>query len=80
MRKWIVFLFAFIVLYFVCHFTSGILLTAWYTPNLTEAWQASESLPSNVVFSGPVFFPTFLLAAIAAAGAFFIAAKVKRSA
>lgn len=75
MKKFILFIVSFTVLFEAFQILSGWFLTATYTPDVSEAWKQSQSgdLPKTVVFGDTgSFLPTWLFAVIAASIAFFI--------
>jgi hypothetical protein len=73
MRKFILFIVSFIVLFGAFQILSGLFLTAVYTPDVSGAWKQSTDLPQTIVFGDTGnFIPTWLLAAAAASIAFFV--------
>ena len=81
MKKFIVFIVSFILLFFLlvfsADFLSGVFLTSSYIPNVNEAWNSSEALPKQVeLFSvSSPFSLNFLLALLAASAAYFISQR-----
>lgn len=69
MKKYIVFSISFITLFVLFQVLSGYLMTLFYTPDMTSAWNQVGGLSSSVVIKGgssflPLFL-TFLAATIA---------------
>ncbi|MGD6965973.1 hypothetical protein ACQCVP_06060 [Rossellomorea vietnamensis] len=52
MKKVLIFLTSFLVLYAVLQIGSGLVLTALYTPDIAGAWETSTALSSEVSFGG----------------------------
>ncbi|GGK05620.1 hypothetical protein GCM10007063_30050 [Lentibacillus kapialis] len=70
MKKYIIFIISFAVLFSVFEFLfqiiSGYLMTSFYMPDITSAWNQSENLPSNVVIKGSSYLASLLFALLAA--------------
>ena len=81
MKKFIVFIVSFILLFFLlvfsADFLSGVFLTSSYVPNVNEAWNSSATLPEQVeLYSVSSPFPlNLLLALLAATAAYFLSQR-----
>lgn len=81
MKKHLVFLVGFILTFLVATLSfqvlSGMFLTSTYTPDISEAWKASASLPQEVeIFSsGSSFLFTLLTVTLSAIIAYFSSQK-----
>lgn len=71
MKKYIVFSISFITLFVVFQFLSGYLMTLFYTPDMTNAWNQIGSLSNNVVIKGSTSLLPLFLAFLAATMAYF---------
>jgi len=71
MKEYIIFSLSFIVLFVIFQTLSGYFSTAFYTPDITSAWNQSDGLSSNVVIKGGSSFISLLFAFIAATIAYF---------
>lgn len=84
MKKFIVFAVGFVLLFsllvFSAELLSGIFLASRYVPNVSEAWNASASLPQEVeMFSSSSSLSlTLLIALLSATVAYFTAQKFPR--
>lgn len=75
MKKYLIFILSFFLLFFILQISSGILLTATYTPEITDAWYKSQSLTQEVAFGEQSQIPTILMAGLAATLAYFVPKK-----
>jgi len=81
MKKFIIFVSSFILLFslliFSANLLSGIFLTSDYVPNVNEAWNSSATLPQKIeMFSVNIPFSLHLLIALlSATAAYFISQK-----
>lgn len=84
MKKMIVFVVSFIVIFsaflFGTEILSGIFLTSRYVPDVNEAWHTSASLSQEVQLfgSGSMFSLTLLAGLLSAIIAYFAAQKFRR--
>ncbi|BDG47434.1 MULTISPECIES: hypothetical protein [Parageobacillus] len=72
MKKYMIFLVSFVLLFSLTQMLSGILLTATYNPDLSETRNISANLPQEVVFGESSAVPTLILAVLSATIAYFI--------
>ena len=80
MKKYIVFVVSFFVFYSILQIVSGLLLTATYTPNLSNAWKSVGTTSQTEIIGNTPFFMPFLLAFLSATVAYFVANRfVKRA-
>ncbi|UJL46493.1 hypothetical protein KFZ58_00455 [Virgibacillus sp. NKC19-16] len=78
MKRFIIFIVSFVVIFFFIQLASGVVLTTFYTPDLSEAWNMSGNLPQEVALGKSSYFPTLLIAVVAAALAYLIPKMLKR--
>ncbi|SFB07982.1 hypothetical protein SAMN04488072_106235 [Lentibacillus halodurans] len=71
MKKYIVFSISFIILFAVFQILSGYLLTIFYTPDITSAWNQAANLSNNTVIKGGSSYASLLIAFLAAIFAYF---------
>jgi ABC-type sulfate transport system permease component len=50
MKKFILFTLSFVILFTLFQLLSGMLLTAFYTPDVSEAWSISGNSPQEIAF------------------------------
>ncbi|WP_138419445.1 hypothetical protein [Aquibacillus sediminis] len=81
MKKYIIFAISFVLLFSLLQALSGMLLTFFYTPDITEAWNASANLSQEVIIKGSNsnFFLTLFFAFLSASIAYFIPKKITRT-
>lgn len=72
MKGYIVFAISFIILFAVFQIVSGYLLTIFYTPDITSAWNQADNLSDNTVIKGGSSYTSLLIAFLAATLAYFI--------
>lgn len=72
MKKYLLFVFSFILLFDVFNVFSGMLQTVFYQPNPTTLWNNVDQLSSEVVFVKSSLLPTIMIALFSATVAFFI--------
>jgi hypothetical protein len=80
MKKLLIFLASFIVIYFALQIGSGLVLTALYTPDIRGAWETSVPLSNEVAFGGGGGF-TYLgiiIVLVAGIAAYLISRAVKK--
>ncbi len=70
-KKYIIFAISFIILLSAFQMLSGYFMTLYYTPNITETWNQSGHLSSNVVIKGSSSFIPLFFAFLAATFAYF---------
>ena len=76
MKKYLVFIVSFIVMYTVFQILSGMFLTWIYTPDMSSAWFMSADLSQGTLITGSNSLGLPLLTAVlAASGAYFILLK-----
>ncbi|WP_156856151.1 hypothetical protein [Oceanobacillus sp. AG] len=76
MKKYLVFIVSFIVMFIVFQVLSGMFLTWIYTPDISSAWSMSAGLSQKTVITGSNSFGLPLLtAALAASVAYVILVK-----
>ena len=69
MKKYLIFILSFFLLFFILQIASGILLTATYTPKVMDATS------QEVAFGEQSHIPTILMAGLAATLAYFVPKK-----
>ncbi|MFJ7849123.1 hypothetical protein ACIQXR_09790 [Peribacillus sp. NPDC097224] len=74
MKKYAIFILSFLFLFTLLHISAGLLLTATYTPNPTNA-QLSLPLTQEVTFGDQSQIPTLLIATVAATLAYLVPTK-----
>ncbi|GCD82773.1 hypothetical protein [Parageobacillus thermoglucosidasius] len=72
MKKYMIFLVSFVLLFSLTQMLSGILLTATYNPDLLETRNISANLSQKVVFGKSSAVPTLILTVLSATIACFI--------
>ncbi|WP_033826835.1 hypothetical protein [Bacillus andreraoultii] len=78
MKKFIVFIFSFVLLFFTLQLLSGLFLTLTYVPDIGESWESVTYLTQNIVIeSGNSFLTTLLFASIALIIAVYISSRQK---
>ena len=75
MKKYLLFILSFLFIFFFLQISAGLLLTATYTPNLTNAWNLSQPLSQEVTFGDSSQIPTLLIATLAATFAYLVPKK-----
>lgn len=75
LKKFAIFMVSFLLLYFVFQISSGLILTALYTPNFSSV---EGNLGQEVVF-GDVRFMPLLITMLIAAIAYFLSQKLFRN-
>ncbi|KKE80114.1 hypothetical protein NSA56_18300 [Oceanobacillus caeni] len=77
MKKYIIFVVSFLLVFSLIQVLSGILLTYTYTPDMMEAWNLSPNLTQEVVIKGshPSLLLTLLIGLISVTIAYFISKK-----
>jgi len=78
MKKYIIFLVNFILLFSLTQILSGMLLTATYTPDISEAWKMSTNLPQEVVFVKSSTIPILIITVLSASLAYLIPNLMKK--
>ncbi|MGM0846158.1 MAG: hypothetical protein ACQEUT_14365 [Bacillota bacterium] len=78
MKKFLIFLVSFLVLYFVLQIGSGLVLTALYMPDIEGTWETSTVLSSEVAFGGGFTYFSLIFLLTAALLAAFTAKVFKR--
>lgn len=80
MKKFIVFIFSFVLLFFTFQLLSGLFLTLTYVPDIGESWESVTYLTQNIVIeSGNSFLPILLFAGIALIIAVYISTRRKKN-
>ncbi|MFJ7640183.1 MULTISPECIES: hypothetical protein [unclassified Peribacillus] len=74
MKKYAIFILSFLLLFTLLHISAGLLLTATYTPDPTNA-QLSLPLTQEVTFGDQSQIPTLLIATVAATLAYLVPTK-----
>jgi len=76
-KKYIIFVVSFLLVFSLIQVLSGILLTYTYTPDMMEAWNLSPDLAQEVVIKGshPSLLFTLLIGLISVTIAYFISKK-----
>ncbi|WP_010530586.1 hypothetical protein [Lentibacillus jeotgali] len=72
MKKYIVFAISFIILFAVFQILSGYLVTFFYTPDITSAWNQVGGLSNTTVIKGGSSFTSLFIAFLAATLAYFV--------
>lgn len=72
MKKYIIFAISFIFLFLTFQFLSGYLLTLFYTPDITGAWNDTDNLSNKITIKGNSLFVSLFFAFFAATIAYFI--------
>ncbi|MFC5589567.1 hypothetical protein ACFPRA_11745 [Sporosarcina soli] len=72
MKKYLIFILSFIALYLLIQVSSGLILTALYTPDIYSAGQLTHQ---EVVFMDPTYTPTLLIF-FSATAAYFLSQKL----
>ena len=72
MKKYAIFLSSFMLLFTLLHISAGLLVTATYTPDPTNAWELSHPLTQEVTFGDQSQIPTLLIATLAATLAYLV--------
>jgi quinol-cytochrome oxidoreductase complex cytochrome b subunit len=67
MKKYIVFLFSFLLIFMTIQIGSGIVLTGLYTPDTAKLWSEAAQAPAEVQFIGPNFGMLFISAVLSLA-------------
>ncbi|MGE7604435.1 hypothetical protein ACQKL5_18470 [Peribacillus sp. NPDC097675] len=75
MKKYLLFILSFLLLFNLLQILAGILLTATYTPESINARDMSHSLSQEVTFGAPSQIPTLLIATLAASLAYLVPKK-----
>lgn len=80
MKKYLLFVFSFILLFGVFNVFSGMLQTVFYQPNPTtlSLWNNVDQLSSEVVFVKSSLLPTIMIALFSATVAFFIQNRLSK--
>lgn len=65
MKKYIVFLFSFLLIFMTIQIGSGIVLTWLYMPDPAKLWSEAAQAPAEVQFVGPNFGMLFISAVLA---------------
>jgi quinol-cytochrome oxidoreductase complex cytochrome b subunit len=80
MKKFLIFLVSFIVIYFALQIGSGLVLTALYSPDIKGAWETNFPLSNEVAFGGGGGFAYLgiIIVLIAGGAAYFISKVVKK--
>lgn len=71
MKRFIIFVLSFILLFGIFQVLSGLLLTLFYVPNISSTWAKTADLPQHIEF-GRVSAIPFLIAILSAVVAYFI--------
>jgi len=77
-KRFILFLGSFLLLFVVFQQISGLILTFLYQPNIEEAWGMSAGLSSEVTMVGTSSIPTIIGAVLAATIAYFVPKGIKK--
>ena len=72
LKKYLIFIISFIALYLLVQISSGLILTALYTPDIYSAGQLTHR---EVVFMDPTYTP-ILLIFLSATAAYFLSQKL----
>lgn len=75
MKRYLIFILSFLFLFVFLNISAGLLLTATYTPDVTNAWERSRQLSQEVTFGNRSPIPTFLIATLAATIAYVVSAR-----
>lgn len=75
MKKYAIFILSFLLLFTLLHISAGLLLTATYTPDPTNARELSLPLTQEVTFGDQSQIPTLLIATVAATLAYLVPTK-----
>ncbi|PEL03298.1 hypothetical protein [Bacillus sp. AFS017336] len=78
MKKYLLFVLSFILLFVVFNVFSGMLQTVFYQPNLSNLWNKVNQLPSEVVFVESSLIPTIMIALLSATMAFFMQSRLSK--
>lgn len=78
MKRFILFLGSFLLLFVVFQQLSGVVLTSLYLPDIEEAWEMSAGLPSEVTMVGSSSVPTIIGAVLAATIAYFVPEVIRK--
>ncbi|PKR82635.1 hypothetical protein [Heyndrickxia camelliae] len=78
MKKYIIFIVSFILIFSIAQVLSGLFLTATYTPHVSEVWSSSVNLPKEVTFGRSAFISTFVMAVFSVTIAYFVPKTLKR--
>ncbi|WP_188205532.1 hypothetical protein [Alkalibacillus aidingensis] len=79
MKRFLIYLASFIVLFLAFQWGAGLILTATYSLDLSEAWEASANAPREVTITGGAVDMTLAIALVAAAISYFIPKLVEKS-
>lgn len=81
MKKFLLFMISFALLFLVLQTASGMVITTMYPAGTGDAWSQSALLPQETMVSGSILTPviTLFTGLIAAAAAYFIQKKSFRS-
>lgn len=72
MKKYIIFAVSFLVLFLAFQILSGYFMTLFYVPDIKEAWNQADDLPSSVVIEGKSTFTHLFFAFLAAILAYYL--------
>lgn len=75
MKKYLLFILSFLFIFSFLQISTGLLLTATYTPDVSNAWNLSQPLSQEVTFGAPSQIPTLLIATLAATFAYLVPKK-----
>ncbi|MEH7351155.1 hypothetical protein [Gottfriedia acidiceleris] len=78
MKKYLLFVSSFILLFVVFNVFSGMLQTVFYQPNLSNLWDKVDQLSSEVVFVESSLIPTLMIALFSATIAFFMQSRLSK--
>lgn len=75
MKKYLLFILSFLFIFSFLQISAGLLLTATYTPDMTNAWDLSQPLSQEVTFGYGSQISTLLIATLAATIAYLVPKK-----
>lgn len=78
MKKYLIFTISFLLLFTLLQISSGLFLTATYTPDFSESLGMSNTLSQEVIFVQSSQIPTLIIAVLSAISAYFILNKVAK--
>ncbi|MGE7767425.1 hypothetical protein [Peribacillus sp. NPDC096540] len=76
MKKYLIFIISFLLLFTLLQISTGLFLTAIYTPDFSESLGMGNTLSKEVVFVQNSQMPTLIIAVLSATLAYFILNKV----
>ncbi|MBY7141625.1 hypothetical protein KFZ56_00585 [Virgibacillus sp. NKC19-3] len=78
MKRVILSIVSFVFIFFFIQWSLGMIVTAFYTPGIAEAWKTSGHLPQEVVLHRDSYLSTILIAIGAALVVYLVPKTIKR--